>query len=166
MTTMTTGGTTLNKTTTTTEGRNLILTRLIDAPREKVFKAWTDPDMMKQWFAPKPWTAPVVETDVRTGGSSLVVLRGPEGQEFPCPGVYLEVVPNKRLVFTDAYTKNWEPSDKPFMTVTVTFDNEAGGTRYTAVCKHWNDADREAHEKMGFHQGWATCAEQLAALVE
>ena len=166
MTSMTTGGTTLNKTTTTTEGRNLILTRLIDAPREKVCKAWTDPEMMKQWFAPRPWTTPIVETDVRTGGSSLVVLRGPEGQEFPCPGVYLEVVPNQRLVFTDAYTKDWEPSDKPFMTVTVTFDNEAGGTRYTAVCKHWNDADREAHEKMGFHQGWATCAEQLAALVE
>jgi uncharacterized protein YndB with AHSA1/START domain len=166
MTTTTNGGTTLNKTTTTTEGRNLILTRLIDAPREKVFKAWTDPELMKQWFAPRPWTTPVVETDVRTGGSSLVVLRGPEGQEFPCPGVYLEVVPNKRLVFTDAYTKNWEPSDKPFMTVTVTFDDEGGRTRYTAVCKHWNDADREAHEKMGFHQGWATCAEQLAALVE
>ena len=82
-------------------------------------------------------------------------------------GVYLEVVPNERLAFTDAYTEAWEPSGKPFMTVVLTFDDLGGGrTKYTAVCKHWNDADRAAHEQMGFHQGWAIVAEQLAALVE
>jgi uncharacterized protein YndB with AHSA1/START domain len=159
--------TTTGKTTTSTQGRDLILTRIIDAPREKIFKAWTDPELMKQWFTPKPWTAPRIETDVRTGGSSLVVMRSPEGQEFPMHGVYLEVVPNEKLVFTDAFTKAWQPSDKPFMTVVITLDDLGGGkTRYTSVCKHWTDADREAHEKMGFHGGWAICAEQLAALVE
>ena len=155
------------KTTTSTNGRELVLERVIDAPPAKVFKAWTDPEMMKQWFAPKPYTTPRVENDVRAGGSSLVVMRSPEGQEIPCPGVYLEVVPNQRIVATDAFTKAWEPSEKPFMTVVLTFDDLGGGkTKYKAVCKHWNDADREAHEKMGFHEGWATCAEQLAALVE
>ena len=155
------------KTTTSTNGRELVIERIIDAPREKVFKAWTDPEMMKQWFAPKPYTTPRVENDVRAGGSSLVVMRSPEGQEIPCPGVYLEVVPNQRIVATDAFTKAWEPSEKPFMTVVLTFDDLGGGkTKYKAVCKHWTDADREAHEQMGFHQGWATCAEQLAALVE
>ncbi|MGH9972101.1 MAG: SRPBCC family protein [Pyrinomonadaceae bacterium] len=155
-----------NETKTSTEGRDLILTRIIDAPREKVFKAWTDPTLLKQWFAPLPWTTPKAETDVRPGGSSLIVMRGPGGNEFPCPGVYLEVVKNERLVFTDAYIKAWEPSEKPFMTVTMTFEDMGGKTKYTAHASHWTVADREAHEQMGFHQGWAQCAEQLAALVE
>ena len=166
-TTATTNGTTLGKTTTFTRGRDLVLERIIEAPREKLYEAWTDPELMKQWFVPKPWSLSRVESDVRAGGASLIVMRSPEGQEFPNKGVYLEVVPNQRLVFTDAYTGAWEPSDKPFMTVVVSFDDLGGGrTRYTAVAKHWNDADRAAHEQMGFHQGWATVAEQLAALVE
>jgi uncharacterized protein YndB with AHSA1/START domain len=75
-------------------------------------------------------------------------------------------VKNKRLVFTNAYTKAWEPSEKPFMTVEVTFDDKGGKTKYMARVRHWTIADREAHEKMGFHKGWSICAEQLAALVE
>jgi uncharacterized protein YndB with AHSA1/START domain len=155
-----------NKTTTTTEGNDLVLSRIIDAPREAVFKAWTDPNLLKQWFAPSPWTTPVVETDVRAGGATLIVMRGPDGNEFPNHGVYLEVVKNERLVFTDAFSKAWEPSAKPFMTVVLSFEDTGGSTKYTARVKHWNQADREAHEKMGFHQGWAICAEQLAGLVE
>src|SRR5258708_2787002 len=157
---------TTTKTTTSTEGRDLVLTRVIDAPREKVFQAWTDPTLLKQWFAPLPWTTPRVETDVRAGGSSLVVMRSPEGNEFPNRGVYLDVVKNERLVFTDAFTKAWEPSEKPFMTVALTFEDQGGKTKYTARVQHWSVADREAHEKMGFHQGWVLCTEQLATLVE
>ncbi len=144
--------------------RELVLTRLIDAPREKLYRAWTEPELLKQWFAPAPYTTPFAEMDVRAGGASLIVMRSPEGQEIPCPGVYLEVVENRRLVFTDAYTKAWEPSAKPFMTAIVTFDDEGGKTRYTARVLHWSVADREAHEKMGFHQGWGQCADQLAAV--
>ncbi len=73
-------------------------------------------------------------------------------------------MPNRRLVFTDAYAKAWEPSPKPFMTVILTFEDEGGKTRYTARVLHWTEADREAHEKMGFHEGWGRCADQLAAL--
>jgi len=142
-----------------------VLTRLIDAPREKLFRAWTDPELLKQWFAPKPFTTPIAETDVRPGGSSLIVMRDPDGTDLPNRGVYLEVVPNERLVFTDAYTKAWEPSEKPFMTVILTFENEGRKTRYTARVLHWTAADREAHEKMGFHEGWGQCTDQLAALV-
>lgn len=145
--------------------RELVLTRIIDAPPEKVFKAWTDPELLKQWFAPLPYTIPVAETDVRPGGSSFIVMRGPDGKDLPIKGVYLEVVENERLVFTDAYTKAWEPSEKPFMTVILTFENEGGGTRYTARVRHWTVADREAHEEMGFHEGWGQCADQLAELV-
>lgn len=154
------------ETSTRADGRDLILTRLIDAPRASVYRAWTEPELLKQWFAPLPWTVPGAEMDVRPGGSSVVVMRGPDGQDFPNPGVYLEVVPNRRLVLTDAYTSAWVPSDKPFMTVELSFDDQDGKTLYTARVHHWTVADREAHEKMGFHEGWATCTEQLAKLVE
>ncbi len=148
-----------------TADRELVLTRIIDAPPEKVFRAWTEPELLKRWFAPLPWTTPSARTDVRPGGASLVVMRSPEGQDMPCSGVYLEVVKNRRLVFTDAYTRAWEPSAKPFMTVVLTFDDEGGKTRYTARVLHWTVEDREAHEKMGFHPGWSQCTDQLAALV-
>jgi uncharacterized protein YndB with AHSA1/START domain len=145
--------------------RELVLTRLINAPREKVYRAWTDPELLKQWFAPKPYTTPVVEIDVRPGGSAYFVMRGPDGKDLPNRGVYLEVVPNEKLVSTDAYVKAWEPSEKPFMTLILTFEDEGGKTRYTARVRHWTVADREAHEKMGFHEGWGLCADQLEALV-
>lgn len=145
--------------------RDLVLTRIINAPPEKVFRAWTESELLKQWFAPLPYTTPVAETDVRPGGSSLIVMRDPDGNDFPSKGVYLEVVKNERLVFTDAYTTAWEPSEKPFMTVILTFENEGGNTKYTARVRHWTVADRDTHEKMGFHEGWGQCADQLAALV-
>ncbi len=142
-----------------------MLTRVINAPREKVFRAWTEPALLKQWFTPRPWTTPVVEADVRPGGASLVVMRSPDGTEHPNRGVYLEVVKNERLVFTDAYTKAWDPAEKPFMTVILTFEDDGGKTKYTARVRHWTVADRETHEKMGFHPGWDQATDQLAALV-
>lgn len=148
-----------------TADRELVLTRIIDAPREKLYRAWTEPALMKQWFAPQPLTTPTVETDVRPGGASLIVMRTPDGNEFPNRGVYLEVVPNEKLVFTDAFTAAWEPSQKPFFTCVLTFEDVGGKTRYTARARHWTVADRETHEKMGFHEGWGQCTDQLAALV-
>jgi uncharacterized protein YndB with AHSA1/START domain len=145
--------------------RELVLTRLIDAPPSKVYRAWTEPELLKQWFAPKPYTTPFAEMDVRPGGSSLIVMQGPDGVQMPNPGVYLEVVENRKLVATDAYVKAWEPSEKPFMTVILTFDDEGGKTRYTARALHWTVEDRETHEKMGFHEGWGICTDQLEALV-
>jgi uncharacterized protein YndB with AHSA1/START domain len=91
-------------------------------------------------------------------------MRSPEGEDHPYQGVYLEVVKNERIVTTDAYKEAWVPSDKPFMTLIVTLEEEGGKTRYTARVRHWTVADREAHEKMGFHEGWGLCADQLAAV--
>ena len=145
----------------------LILTRLLDAPAEALFRCWTTPELMKQWFAPKPYTTPVVETDVRPGGASTVVMKSPEGQEIPCPGQYLEVVPNRKLVFTDAFTGDWAPKDGvPFMVATISFEPEGDKTRYTATARHWSEADKKKHEEMGFHQGWGQCADQLEALAK
>ncbi len=151
---------------TSTRDRDLILTRLIDAPPEKVYAAWTQPPLLKLWFAPLPWTTPIVEADLRPGGTSLIVMRSEKGDDFPYQGVYLEVVENERLVFTNAYTKAWEPAAKPFTTVILTFEPHLGMTKYTALVRHWSVADREAHETMGFHKGWPTCAQQLADLLE
>ena len=152
--------------TTTTPGseHELVLTRLIDAPRRTLFRCWTEPELLKQWFAPLPYTITHAELDVRPGGTSMITMRSPDGEDMPLPGVYLEVVQDEKLVTTDAYSSAWVPSAKPFMTAIVTFADEAGKTRYTARARHWSAEDREAHEKMGFHEGWGQCADQLAAL--
>jgi len=151
-----------------TAEHELVLTRLIDAPRENLFRCWTEPALIKQWFAPKPYTTPVAEVDLRVGGASNIVMQSPDGQQIPCPGTYLEVVPNRKLVFTDAYTGDWNPktNGKPFMTGIITFDDEDGKTRYTARVRHWNAEDKKTHEDMGFHTGWGICTDQLAALAK
>lgn len=146
--------------------RELVLTRLIDAPREKVYAAWTQPELLRQWFAPRPWSTPEATLDVRAGGSSQITMRDPDGNDYPNKGVYLEVVPNEKLVFTDAYTEDWQPSGKPFMTVVLTFADEGGKTRYTARARHWTVEDRQMHEKMGFLEGWGMCADQMEALLK
>ena len=145
--------------------RELVLERIIDAPAEKLYKCWTTPELMEQWFCPKPWKVTNVRTDVRTGGNTYLEMHGPNGEVMPQPGVYLEVVPNQKIVFTDAFTETWQPSAKPFMVAIVTFEDLGGGkTRYRAVARHWSVEDKETHEKMGFHEGWGIVADQLAEL--
>ncbi len=143
---------------------DLSLTRLIAAPRAALYRCWTDPALIVRWFTPPPFETVSAEMDVRPGGASLIVMRAPDGTEYPNRGQYLEVVPDHRLVFTDAYVGDWVPSAKPFMTGTLTFDDEDGGTRYTAVVRHWTAEDRDAHAAMGFEAGWGIATDQLAAL--
>lgn len=148
-----------------TARHELSLTRIIEAPCEKLYRCWTEAELVKQWFAPLPWTISSAELDVRAGGTNSFTMRSPEGEDYPNVGVYLEVVPNERIVFTDAFTSAWVPSAKPFMVVTIQFEDLGGGkTRYTATVLHWTAEDRESHEAMGFHEGWGQCADQLAAL--
>jgi uncharacterized protein YndB with AHSA1/START domain len=148
----------------TGQAHELCITRLIDAPRHAVYRCWSEPELMKQWFAPKPFTTPKVELDLRPGGGSLIVMATPEGQEMPNRGQYLEVVPDERIVFTDAYVGDWVPSGKPFMTGILTFADEGGKTRYTARVRHWTAEDKAQHEQMGIETGWGICADQLEAL--
>jgi uncharacterized protein YndB with AHSA1/START domain len=151
--------------TPTEPNRELSVTRFIDAPREKLYAAWTKPELLTQWFTIGPWKASHADLDVRPGGSSHVTMRGADGTEWPNRDVYLEVVPNERLVLTDAYTKAWEPSDKAGMTVLLTFEPEGSGTRFTIRFRHWTVEDREEHENnMGFHANWKASIDQLAAL--
>ncbi len=142
----------------------LSLTRLIDAPREILFRARTEPDLLMQWFCPKPWTVSSAKLDVWPGGANVIVMRSPDGEETPNRGVYLDVVENERIVFTDAFTEAWVPSEKAFMVGTITFENEGGKTRYTAHVQHWSEEDLKAHEELGFHEGWSMATDQLAEL--
>jgi uncharacterized protein YndB with AHSA1/START domain len=94
-----------------------------------------------------------------------MVMRAPEGTEMPNEGVFLEIVPNEKIVFTNAFTAGWIPQD-PFMVVIVTFAPEGIGTRYTARVRHWSAETLNRHEAMGFHEGWGIVAGQLAELAE
>ena len=151
---------------TVPESLELVLVRTFDAPAARIYQAWTDPEILKQWFAPLPFTTPEAELDVRAGGENRVVMQDENGNRYPNVGVYLELIPNKKIVFTDAFTAGWKPSGKPFMAAEILLEELPDGkTKYTATARHWTLEDKEAHEKMGFHQGWGQCADQLAALL-
>jgi uncharacterized protein YndB with AHSA1/START domain len=145
--------------------RELVIARRIAASPAACFRCWTDPALIPQWFCPKPWRAEVVKMDVRAGGASQMIFKGPEGESFPNDGVYLEVVPDRKLVFTDAYTAGWKPTENPMFTCEITFEAAGNGeTLYVARARHWTDAAVKQHVEMGFHEGWGVCAEQMEAL--
>jgi uncharacterized protein YndB with AHSA1/START domain len=142
---------------------DLVLERVVDVPPELVWRAWTEPQHIKHWFTPAPWSTIDAEVDLRPGGVFRTTMRSPEGQEFPNVGCFLEVVPHERLVFTDALLPGFRPSENPFFTAVLTFVPEGSGTRYTALVRHRDTAGRKKHEEMGFHTGWATALDQLVA---
>lgn len=145
----------------------LVLERVFDAPPAKVYKAWTEPALLRQWFVPRPWSLASVDQDLRPGGRANFVMRDPDGKDYPNEGVFLEIVANRRIVTTDAFTEGWIPSGKPFMVAQTTFGELPGGrTKYTARAMHWNAESKAEHEKMGFHEGWGQTADQLAELLK
>lgn len=145
---------------------DLVLERDIDVPVELVWRAWTTPDSIKHWFCPKPWSVTQCEIDLRPGGVFSTTMRSPEGEEFPNLGCYLEVVPNRRLIFTDALLPGFRPSPKPFFTAALLLEPTAKGTRYTAIAIHGSEETRKSHEEMGFHDGWGTVVDQLVAHIK
>jgi uncharacterized protein YndB with AHSA1/START domain len=145
---------------------DLVLERFVDIPRELVWRAWTETEHLKKWFAPAPWTTVDCEVDLRPGGLFRTVMRSPEGEDFPNVGCYLEVVEHERLTWTDALGPGYRPALKPFFTAIITLEDHAGGTKYTARALHKDDADRKTHEDMGFHDGWSQCLDQLIALMK
>ena len=96
----------------------LAVERYIDAPPETVFKVWTE--RLEEWWAPKPWTTQLIEQDLRPGGRSAMIMAGPDGATPPMEGVFLEVIPNRSIVFTDAYKAGWIPQEA-FMTAFFQF---------------------------------------------
>jgi uncharacterized protein YndB with AHSA1/START domain len=144
---------------------DLVLERTVDVRPELVWKAWTEPQHVKRWFAPRPWTTVECEIDLRPGGIFSTTMRSEEGEVQP-PGVgcFLEVIEGRRLVWTDALKPGYRPANEPFMTAVIILEPEGEGTRYTAIAMHSDAASREKHEKMGFHEGWGTALEQLVEI--
>lgn len=106
----------------------LSISRLIDAPPAKVFRAWTEPQWLMQWWGPRGMTTPECEMQLWAGGLFRTLMRAPDGSEYPNQGVFLEIAAPRRLVFTDAFGPGWVPSDKAFMTAVISFDEEQGKT--------------------------------------
>ena len=140
---------------------DLVLERVVDVPREILWQAWTQPEHLKEWFAPRPWSIVDCKIDLRPGGIFYSVMQSPEGQEYPNAGCFLEIVPNEKLVWTDALAPGYRPSENPFFTAVVTFTPEGSSTRYRAVAIHRDAAGRVQHEQMGFHEGWGMVLDQL-----
>ena len=147
--------------------RDLVLSLTLDAPRANIWRCWTEPNLLTQWFTPHPWSTAAADLDLRPGGRMNVTMRSPEGQDIPNQGVFLEVRALRRLVFTDAFAEGWRPAEKPFMTAIIELgDAEACRTSYAARARHWSAEDRASHEGMGFHDGWTKAARQLETLAQ
>lgn len=155
---------------------DLGFTRTVDVPRALVWRAWTEPELLKPWFCPLPWKTVDCEIDLRPGGIFRTTMRSPEGQEFPGTGCYLEIVPNEKLVWTNALLPGYRPStvtatcgadDALFMfTAMIELADHAGGARYTATVIHADEAGCRKHAAMGFEGGWGTALDQLVAMIK
>ena len=150
-------------TATAANGWELAIERHIAAPPQTVWRVWTE--RLEEWWAPRPWKTRIIEHDLRPGGRSAMVMSGPDGDTPPMEGVFLEVIPIKSVVFTDAFRAGWIPQ-KPFMVGFFSFAPEGEGTHYRAGARHWDEAALRQHEGMGFTTGWSTVAAQLAELAE
>jgi uncharacterized protein YndB with AHSA1/START domain len=150
--------------------RELVITRVLDAPRSLVFKAWTEPEHFVRWWGPKGFTTPFCKMDVRPGGVLYYCMRSPEGRDFWAQGVYREIVPPERIVFTDTFADEdgnpVEPAhygmspDWPFETlVTVTFAEHQGKTKLTLQ----HSVPESLAESTGAAQGWSESLDRLAA---
>jgi uncharacterized protein YndB with AHSA1/START domain len=156
------------------EGSDLVLERVLDAPRALVWRAWTSPEHLKLWWAPKPYQTPECEMDLRPGGRFYTRMTGPDGFDFRGAGCFLDIVDGEKIVWTSALGEGWRPNDLgpagcgafPFTAIVTLEDAGDGRTRYRAIAMHANEGDRETHAKMGFHEGWGTCADQLGEVAK
>jgi uncharacterized protein YndB with AHSA1/START domain len=146
------------------EGQGLVLTRVFDAPRELVFKVWTDPKHVARWWGPRGFTNPVCELDLRPGGAILIHMRGPDGVVYPMTGAYQEIVRPERLVFTSAAL---DSNGNPMFEVltTVTFAEESGKTKQILRARVIKKTAQAAPYLAGMEAGWTQSLERLAAHV-
>jgi uncharacterized protein YndB with AHSA1/START domain len=154
---------------TTDATLDLVLERYVAVPVEKVWAAWTQPDLLIQWFVPAPWKAVHAEVDLRPGGAFHTVMQSPEGQQFPGTGCYLEVEAPTRLVWTSVLAGGYRPNvpgaTGPDFTGILTFTRQGSGTLYRAEARHGTAEAAKAHADMGFHDGWGKALDQLVGLM-
>ena len=154
---------------------DLYFQREIGIPADAVWRAWTQPELLMQWFCPRPWKVVACEIDLRPGGVFSTTMQSPEGQRMPAmPGSYLQVEPLSRLVWTNALgpgfrpmpTSNAAEGPPSFMFVAeLRFEARASNTLYRACVRHADAQSRERHAAMGFEQGWGIALDQLVELM-
>lgn len=152
---------------TAENGWELSITRSIAASPETVWQVMTE--RQSEWWCPLPWRAEFAEQDWRAGGVTKCVMYGPEGEEHPHDGIFLEVTLGVRFVSTDAFVRGDDGSfmpKGPFMVGCWEIAAEGDGTRYTATAHHWTEEATKNHMEMGFLDGWGACADQLVTLCE
>ncbi len=148
---------------------DLTVQRVIRAPRKTVWRAWTDPHLLEQWWIPPPWRARVDRLDVQPGGSFMTSMSEGEGVFLPhTDGIFLVVEERQRLVFTNAIDSAWRPAFPAPVPITaeIVFGEHPDGTDYRAIVRHGRPEHRDKHEQLGFFDGWGSVTEALAALVE
>jgi uncharacterized protein YndB with AHSA1/START domain len=154
------------------DARDLVLERVVDVPPQLVFKAWTTPKHLMPWFCPRPYRTIECEIDLKPGGQFFVQMADADGNKLPAmPGCYLEIVPDRKLVWTSALGPGYRPHDPAgaarFFTAILTFEEHGnGGCKYTATAIHASKEHADAHDKMGFTQGWGRVLEQLVEYVK
>jgi uncharacterized protein YndB with AHSA1/START domain len=146
---------------------DLVLEKTLDVSVDKVWAAWTTPDLICKWFCPEPWKVTEAEIELRPGGIFKTIMQSPEGDRYPNMGCILEVVPQKKLVWTDALHGDFRPAPQfesgagLMFTAFITMEADGQKTKFKAVARHATEADKEKHESMGFQEGWGICADQL-----
>lgn len=151
--------------TTEDEGLTLVLARTIAAPRESVWRCWSEPALLSQWFCPAPWRVEAVDMALTPGGRWDLVMAGPEGERMESRGCILLAEPPRRLVFTDHFTEGFRPAPEPFMTGFVELEAaEGAATRLRWGARHRREEDVARHREMGFEPGWTAASAQLDAL--
>jgi uncharacterized protein YndB with AHSA1/START domain len=151
---------------------DLVLERTIAVSPERVWAAWTEPELLLQWFTPAPWKTVAVDIDLRPGGHCITTMESPEGDQYPNSGCYLQVEPNRLLVFTSVMTDDFRPvvatNGAGDLGFTARIEIEAapnGGTHYRAIAMHAREDDAKQHQDMGFTDGWGAALDQLVALM-
>lgn len=155
---------------------DLVLKRELAVPVSLVWRGLTEPELLKQWFCPKPWGISDCRVGLRPGGEFYTVMQDPDGKQYPNTGCFLEVVPEKRLTWTSTLVAAYRPAppaktdDKECtdlaMTAIVSIEEIPSGTAYTAHVMHATPEQTKAHEEMGFYDGWGTTITQLEELLK
>lgn len=142
---------------------DLVISRLLKAPRAAVWRAWSDPSLLTEWWCPKPWRTELLGFRFAPGGAFHARMRGPAGEVSDNPGAFLDIAPMSRIVFTTALLENWRPAPDPWMPITaiVTLADDGEDTAYTATVLHRDQPMRDRHEQLGFFEGWGICLQQL-----
>lgn len=152
----------------TRTGTTLSLTHDMAVSAAAIWRCWSEPTLLSQWFCPAPWRYQSKTIELRAGGTFHGAMIGPEGQEFDNTGLILDAIPENRIVFSNMFTTGWVPQTPDFGMVAVIslIAKSAQDTTYHAQVHHWTDEACDTHENMGFFAGWHAACDQLEALAK